>query len=79
MEILVLVLVLHVVVVVGFIAGRALHARIGPIVVTAPDPGTAMGVAPVDPLAGRTLEEYVRAGLVDLQIMLVQAARRRHD
>ena len=27
---------------------------------------------------GRTLEEYVYAGLVDLRIMLVQAARRSH-
>lgn len=28
---------------------------------------------------GRSVEEYVHAGLVDLRIMLVQAARRRTD
>lgn len=28
---------------------------------------------------GRSLDEYVHAGLVDLRIMLAQAARRRTD
>lgn len=40
------------------------------------DPQTAASHALVIP-DGRNLEEYVQAGLVDLRIMLVQAARRR--
>jgi hypothetical protein len=39
-----------------------------------PDAGIEAGLP-----GGRSVEEYVHAGLVDLRIMLVQAARRRTD
>ena len=74
-------LVLHVVVVGAIVAGRALHARLGPVVATA-EPSAALALTPSIPPplpTGRALEEYIEAGLVDLRIMLVQAARRGRD
>lgn len=76
-----LLLLVHVLVVGAFVAGRALHARLGPVVVT-PNPARELALSSGHALTlptGRTLEEYVQAGLTDLRIMLVQAARRRHD
>ncbi|MGN6576450.1 MAG: hypothetical protein ACTHKG_12245 [Nocardioides sp.] len=82
MGILVLLLVLAVGLMAALRAGRALQARIGPVVAGAGEPATTVGFAPADPpvaLTSGTFEEYVRGGLVDLRIMLVQAARRRHQ
>lgn len=82
METLVLILVLHVVVVGALVVGRALHAKLGPVVVPAAEAGAGQSFQTGHPFAlpaGRSLEEYAQAGLVDLRIMLVQAARRRDD
>ena len=70
-----LLMVVHVVVVSGFMATRALHARLAPLPGPAVEPGVAGAVIPT----GRLLEEYVQTGLDDLRIMLVQAARRSRD
>jgi hypothetical protein len=76
-----LLMVVHVVVVSGFMATRALHARLAPLAGPTVEPGGAKalpaGASAVLP-PGRLLEEYVQAGLDDLRIMLVQAARRGH-
>jgi hypothetical protein len=72
-----LLMVVHVVVVGGFMAARALHARLEPSAGAAVEP--AVGGAPSMIPPGRLLEEYVQTGLDDLRIMLVQAARRRRD
>lgn len=71
MGILGLLLVVHVVVVCGLFAARALHAKLAPLAA----PGLA--TAPCQLPAGRQLEEYVQAGLDELRLMLVEAARRR--
>lgn len=81
MGILGLLMVVHVVVVSGFMATRALHARLAPLAGPAGEPGP--GAAPAGASSvlptGRLLEEYVQTGLDDLRIMLVQAARRSRD
>ena len=66
-----LLLVVHVVVVCGLLAARALHGKLAPLA------GAGAAVAPRLLPAGRQLEEYVQAGLDDLRLMLVEAARRR--
>lgn len=75
------ILLLHVVIVGGFAAGQALNGNGSTRRAAALGPGLrearALGASPV-PLSGRQLEDYVQAGMVDLRIMLVQAARRRH-
>ena len=74
-----LLMVVHVVVVSGFMATRALHARLAPLPGPAVEPGVAgAGASSLLP-TGRLLEEYVQTGLDDLRIMLVQAARRGCD
>lgn len=78
-----LLMLLHVVVICAFVAARALHAKLLPLAVPTLEPGVGdafslAGAAPVVP-SGRQLEEYVQAGLVDLRIMLAQAARRRRN
>ena len=82
MGILGLLMVVHVVVVSGFMATRALHARLAPLASPAGEPGPG-GAAPSGASSvlptGRLLEEYVQTGLDDLRIMLVQAARRGRD
>ena len=72
-------LVIHAVVVAAFVAGRALHTRLGPMNVAGSGGAAALaqGFPPTIPV-GRSLEEYVHSGLVDLRIMLLQAARRGH-
>ena len=70
-----LLLVVHVVVVCGLLAARAVHAKLAPLA----EAGVAAGGAAAQRTlpAGRQLEEYVQAGLDDLRLMLVEAARRR--
>jgi hypothetical protein len=65
-------------------SGRLRYGLTGPPAVSAAPLGTTGEAGPTGSVArgfgvpeGRTLEEYVQAGLVDLRIMLVQAARRR--
>jgi hypothetical protein len=70
-EVLGLLLVVHVVVICGLFAARALHGKLAPLADT--DVAAAPRLLP----AGRQLEEYVQAGLDDLRLMLVEAARRR--
>jgi hypothetical protein len=81
-ETLGLVMLLHVLVVGAVVSARALHAKL--LLLTPPtvEARGADALSSSDPSAlpsGRQLEEYVHAGLVELRIMLVQAARRRHD
>jgi hypothetical protein len=74
------VLLIHVVVVGGFVVAHARSARRSQPAARPPVPGVpgaSVAAAPVVP-SGRQLEEYVQAGLVDLRIMLVQASRRGH-
>ena len=74
------VLLIHVVVVGGFVAVHARSARRSRSAAwrqVSGVPGAHETPAPAVP-SGRQLEEYVQAGLVDLRIMLVQAARRGH-
>ena len=69
---LILAFAVNVVVVVILVMHLAVRTdKLGPI---GPEPDPGFGAALPD---GRTLEEYVHAGLVDLRIMLAQAARRR--
>ena len=82
MHTLALLLFLNVVVGLAFVVARALHAKLSPMATPASASGGAPALAaralPPVP-TGRQLEEYVQAGLVDLRIMLVQAARRRSE
>ena len=74
------ILLVHVVVVGGFVAAHARSARRSRSAAwrqVSGVPGAPVASAPAIP-SGRQLEEYVQAGLVDLRIMLVQAARRGH-
>lgn len=79
MELLGLVLLLHAVVIAGFVAARALYVRLAPLPAPAVVPAGDPGVGPSAVPTGRALEDYLEAGLVDLRIMLVQAARRQQD
>ena len=81
MGILGLLMVVHVVVVSGFMATRALHARLAPLAGPSVETGHGAALAAGPPVlpTGRLLEEYVQTGLDDLRIMLVQAARRGQD
>lgn len=75
-------MLLHAVVIGGFVAARALHGKLSPLSVPTLEPGVGGALAgggPPAPPSGRQLEEYMEAGLVDLRIMLVQAARRRRE
>lgn len=79
MENLVVVyLVLVVIATVVVVVHRVVHRSVRPDVVR-PTPAAATGgvalEAPRLP-PGRTVEEYAQAGLLDLRIMLAQAARR---
>ena len=84
MDLLSLIVLLHLAVVLALLAVRAVHARLSSLPAATLD-GTGSRLDLARPLSGhlvpsgRQLEEYVQAGLDDLRIMLVQAARRRRD
>jgi hypothetical protein len=79
-----LLMLLHVLVIGGFVVARALHARLSPLPVPVVDLATGRSVGrsvvpsglPTFP-SGRQIEDYVESGVADLRIMLIQAARRR--
>lgn len=79
MDTLGLLLLLHVLVIGSFVVARMLHTKLAPV----PKPSgglVAAALPPCEPLTlltGLQVEAYARTGLVDLRILLIQAARRR--